>query len=129
MPFLEKNVTKSQCKDAGLALVLILLLLALTTSQRYLLPAGIVLLVVTMTAPALYKPFARFWFVFSHTLGTLVSRVLLTVLFYLLVTPVGLLRRLFGKDAMQLKSWKKDRTSVFQSRDHLFTSQDLDQPY
>lgn len=129
MTFLANKVSTTQSKDSGLALVLVSLILALATSPRYFLPLGIGLLIVTMTAPVLFKPFARFWFGLSHSLGSLVSRVLLTVLFYAMVTPVGLLRRALGKDAMQLKSWKQGRTSVFQSRDHLFTRQDLDHPY
>lgn len=129
MPFLAANVSQSQSKDAGLALVLICLILALGGASRIFLPLGIGFLLVTMTAPGLFKPFARLWFGFSHALGTVVSRILLTILFYLLVTPVGIVRRLLGKDAMQLKSWKSSRTSVFINRDHLFTAQDLDHPY
>lgn len=129
MAFLAANVTQSQSKDAGLALVLICLILAWGGTSRFFLPLGIGFLLVTMTAPGLFKPFARFWFGFSHTLGAVVSRILLTILFYLLVTPVGIIRRLLGKDAMQLKSWKRSRGSVFQDRDHLFTAQDLDHPY
>lgn len=130
MVFFNPNVTISQSRDSGLALVLICLILAMTISTRYFLPAGILLLVVSMTLPGLFRPFAKVWFGFSHALGTVVSRVLLTILFYALVTPVGLVRRvLLGKDTMQLKAWKAAQTSVFQTRDHLFQRQDLDHPY
>lgn len=129
MALLAKEVSASQCKDSGLALVLICLILDAVTSPQYFLPAAIVLLLVTMTAPGLFKPFAKFWFGFSHLLGAVVSRVLLTLLFYVLVTPVGLARRMLGKDAMQLNKWKKGHTSVFHNRDHQFTRQDLEHPY
>ena len=39
----------------------------------------------------------------SFYIGQIVSRVLLTVLFLLVVTPLGLLLRLFGKDLLHLK--------------------------
>lgn len=123
------KVSDEQCKDSGLALVLIALILSMVFSPHYLLPIGIGLLVVTMTVPTLFRPFARIWFGFSHALGTLVSRMLLTLLFYGLVTPVGCIRRLLGKDSMQLKKWKRGEVSVFHDRDHLFTRQDLDNPY
>jgi multisubunit Na+/H+ antiporter MnhG subunit len=129
MTLLIKDVSATQCKDSGLALVLICLILALTTSSQYFLPAAIIVLLVTMTAPGLFKPFARFWFGFSHVLGTFVSRILLTLLFYVLVTPVGLVRKVLGKDAMQLKAWKKGHTSVFHNRDHQYKRQDLEHPY
>lgn len=129
MPLYLEKVSTTQCKDAGLALVLLCLILALLDTASCFLPLGLAFLVVTMTAPGLFRPFAKFWFGFSHALGTLVSRALLTVLFYLMVTPVGIIRRMMGKDAMQLKSWKQDRASVFHDRDHQFTAKDLDHPY
>jgi polyferredoxin len=126
---MKMEVSDEQCKDSGLALVLIALILSMVFSPHYLLPIGIGLLVVTMSVPTLFRPFARIWFGFSHALGTLVSRILLTLLFYGLVTPVGCIRRLLGKDSMQLKKWKNGKVSVFHDRDHLFTRQDLDNPY
>lgn len=129
MKLIKMKVSDEQCKDSGLALVLIALILSMVFSPHYLLPIGIGLLVVTMSVPTLFRPFARIWFGFSHALGTLVSRMLLTLLFYGLVTPVGCIRRLLGKDSMQLKKWKRGKVSVFHDRDHMFTRQDLDNPY
>lgn len=129
MKLMKMEVSDEQCKDSGLALVLIALILSMVFSPHYVLPIGIGLLVVTMSVPTLFRPFARIWFGFSHALGTLVSRILLTLLFYGLVTPVGFIRRLLGKDSMQLKKWKRGEVSVFHDRDHLFTRQDLDNPY
>ncbi len=126
---IKMKVSDSQCKDSGLALVLIALILAMTFSPYYFLPISTGLLVVTMSVPTLFRPFARIWFGFSHTLGTVTSRILLTLLFYGLVTPVGFIRRVIGKDSMQLKKWKRGQASVFHDRDHLFTRQDLDHPY
>jgi len=129
MSIFSENTSPSQSKDAGLALVLICLLIALTTGLKHFLVIGTILLVVVMTAPNLFRPFAKFWFGFSHLLGTVVSRILLTILFYCMVTPVGFARRLLGKDAMQLGKWKQGRDSVFHNREHQFSRQDLDHPY
>ena len=129
MPLLIQKVTTSQCRDSGLALVLICLILVLVTSSRFFILLAIGLLVVTMTAPVLFKPFAKFWFGISHALGTVVSLFLLTVLFFFLVTPVGLVRRAMGKDSLQLKKFKREKGSVFQNRDHLFSREDLEHPY
>jgi energy-coupling factor transporter transmembrane protein EcfT len=129
MRFNLQDVTASQCKDSGMALVLLCLLLAVGTSSRNFLLLGIGLLIVTMTVPVLLKPFARLWFGLSHALGAVVSGILLTLLFFLMVTPLGLLRRILGKDSMQMKKWKQGESSVFQERDHLFSSEDLENPY
>jgi len=129
LKLIKMKISDEQCKDSGLALVLIALILSMVFSPHYLLPIGIGLLVVTMSVPTLFRPFARIWFGFSHALGTLVSKILLTLLFYGLVTPVGCIRRVLGKDSMQLKKWKRGKVSAFHDRDHLFTRQDLDNPY
>ncbi len=125
----DKKITTEQCKDSGLALVLITLICFLVWKQPILIPLAIAFLLVTMTYPPIFKPFAIFWFALSTALGTVVSKIILTLLFYLLVFPIGLLRRTMGKDAMQIKDWKKSKKSVFHIRDHRFDSKDLENPY
>jgi hypothetical protein len=90
---------------------------------------AIIFLVVAMTYPLIFQPFARFWFALSTALGTVVSKIILTVLFFVIVLPIGLIRRALGKDAMQMKSWKKGKESVFRTRQHKFTAKDLEHPY
>jgi hypothetical protein len=123
------NISKEQAKDAGMAVVLILLLLGIFLKQRVFYPYAAAALVVNMTLPGIYKPFAVIWFGAATFLGTIMSKVLLTVVYILLVVPVGLLRRLLRKDSLQLKKFKKNGSSVFRDRDHLFQSTDIENPY
>jgi len=123
------KLTVENCKDSGLALVLICLICFLVWERSALLILGIIFLVVAMTYPPVFKPFARVWFALSIALGTVVSKIILSVLFFGLVMPVGLLRRAMGKDAMQVKEWKKGNASVFRTRDHRFVAADLEHPY
>ena len=90
---------------------------------------AIIFLLVAMTHPPLFKPFAQFWFALSTALGTVASKIILALLFFLLVFPVGLLRRLLGKDALQVKRWKKGHDSVFHTRNHRFAAKDMETPY
>jgi hypothetical protein len=123
------NISKDQAKDAGMAVVLILLLLGIFLKQQVFYPYAAAALVVNMILPGIYKPFAVIWFGVATFLGTIMSKVLLTVVYILLVVPVGLIRRLLGKDSLQLKKFKKDGSSVFKERDHLFQSTDIENPY
>ncbi len=127
--FIPKTATLDQAKDTGMALTLIALLIGYFAHKPYGIAAAIVLLLAAMTWPGLYRPAARLWFGLSHVLGTVMSKVLLTVLFFVLVTPVGLARRLAGKDSLQLRSWKKGRSSVFKPRNHAFVPGDIQHPY
>ena len=125
----QKKLSVENCKDAGLALVLISLICYQVWKMEILILSAIIFLVVAMTYPPIFKPFARFWFALSTALGTVVSKIILTVLFFVIVMPIGLLRRVLGKDAMQIKDWKKGKESVFRLRDHRFTAKDLEHPY
>ena len=122
-------ITVEKCKDSGLALVLISLICYQVWKLEIFIILAIIFLVVTMTYPLIFQPFARFWFALSIALGTVVSKIILTVLFFVIVLPIGLIRRALGKDAMQMKSWKKGKESVFRTRQHQFTAKDLEHPY
>lgn len=68
------------------------------------------------------------WFKLSELMGSVMSKVLLTVIFYLFLTPIALLYRLIGKkDMLHLK--RGNRNSNFVERDHQFTKDDLENPW
>jgi hypothetical protein len=125
----DTKITVEKCKDSGLALVLICLICFLVWDRSILLLLAIFFLVVAMTCPRIFQPFARFWFGLSTALGTIVSKIILAALFYGLVFPVGLVRRAMGKDAMRINCWKRGMESVFRVRDHRFAAEDLEHPY
>lgn len=127
--FLPKIVTRGQAKDTGMAMVLICLLAYHFSDIEKLIAVSIILLVVNMVVPQLYKPLAKLWLGLSNILGTVMSSLLLTILFFLLVTPIALFRRITGYDTLQLKKWKKDGTSVFHVRDHGYQQTDIEKPY
>ena len=60
--------------------------------------AGVVLGAVGLIAPRLLKWVYVGWMTVGLILGTIVSTVLLILLFYFVVTPVGLLARIMGND-------------------------------
>ncbi len=125
------NITKDQSKDTGMAIVLILFILGqiFHDISEALRISAIVVLVIDMVLPIVFKPAAWVWFGFANILGTVMSKILLTIIFIFLVTPMGLIRTIMGKDTLLLKKWKKGDSSVFHIRDHLFQSQDIEKPY
>jgi hypothetical protein len=129
MAAFPQKITRDQARDTGLAFVLIALLIAYWGDRPQAILAGIVLLILSMVWPKIYRPLAILWLGLSHLLGTVTSKIILTTLYVCLVIPVGLFRRMLGKDALQLKKWKKDQASVFQVRDHRILKEDLEQPY
>lgn len=123
------QATPEQAKDTGMAMVLICLLLGYWGKFPQFLAVSIVLLLITMVWPKAFRPLAGLWFGLSHLLSQVVSRVVLTIVFFGLVTPIGVIRRWRGADALQLKKWKKGQDSVFITREGPVQSKDLMQPY
>jgi hypothetical protein len=129
MELIPKTITTDQAKDTGMAMVLICLLIAFFGGKQLFSGLAILLLLINMIWPNVFKPVAKVWLGFSHILGSVMSRIILSIIFIVLVLPVGFFRRAIGKDSLQLKKWKKGNESVFKTREHEFTSDDIKHPY
>ena len=127
--YFPRTISKKQAADTGMAAVLILLLIGLFTQNNLYYKIAIPVLVINMTFPMFYYPFAVIWLGFSHILGTVVSKIILTIVYIIMVMPLGLIRRLLGKDSLQLSEFKKDTRSVMKTRDYIFSSKDIEKPY
>lgn len=123
----EDRIRKS--RDTGLALVLALLILLYFTHRIILLLPAIGTLLIAMTVPAVFAPLARLWFGLSHVMGTIASTVILSALYFFLVAPIGMFRRIFGADTMNMSKWKSSDESTLTVRDHLYTKADMEKPY
>jgi hypothetical protein len=69
----------------------------------YLLSPGVLLTVFGLLAPRALRPVYLGWMAMAFALGLVVSTVLLTLFFFLVITPVSLMARLFGKDFLSLR--------------------------
>jgi len=124
-----KTITPLQCRDTCLALTFLLLLIQVFTKTAYLAYTAMLLLLLGMVFPNAMKVPARIWFGLSHLLGQVMSRVLFGIIWLLLVLPMGLVRRMLGKDSLRLKLWKQSSVSCFVERAHVFSAEDLKNPY
>ncbi len=62
-----------------------------------------VFLLITLKAPALLALPNRLWLRVGLLLNRIISPVVLAFLFYVVVTPMGVLMRMFGKDNLRLR--------------------------
>ena len=65
--------------------------------------AGVIIGLVAIIAPGLLTPFNRAWMKLGELMGKVVSPLVLGVIFFVLITPVALVTRLFGRDELHLK--------------------------
>ncbi len=76
---------------------------------------SLVFLILGLTNSKFLTPLKILWFKFGLLLGKIVSPIILGIVFFLVVTPTGLIMRAFKKDLLNLK--KKDSKSYWIKRD------------
>jgi len=122
---ITQKISKEQCSSFGQVCVLFMLLLYLLHPGKAWIVAGAFLLLVNILFPLVFYPFAWVWFLLGKWMGNITSSVILSIIFLIVVMPVGFIRKLRGKDPLRLLEFKKGKHSVFKDRHHEFVPEDL----
>ena len=77
---------------------------------------GALLLVLGLTKPILLKWPSAVWWKFAMVLGHINARVILTIAFLLVLTPIGLLWRVIGRDPMRRRRKNFEGWSAYPAR-------------
>ena len=64
---------------------------------------SIIFLVLGLLNSKILAPLNKLWFKFGILLGKIISPIIMGIIFFLVVTPIGLTMRIFGKDVLNLK--------------------------
>jgi len=83
----------------------------------YLLTTGAILLFLGLAAPRALKHIYIVWMTLALVLGFVVSGALLTLFFFVVITPIGWVARCFGNDFLSLKL-KPEAASYWLPREH-----------
>ena len=74
--------------------------------------AAILFIALGRWAPGWLKPFHKAWMTLALVLGFVTSRLILCILYYCVLTPIGLIIRLTGKDLLD-RGWNKKASSYW----------------
>jgi hypothetical protein len=118
-----KNIKseKNDIRKFGITIGLFLMILAGyffwrgRDSFEILLVSGIVLCVLGLAIPIVLKPIYWIWMILAVVLGWIMTRVILSLLFYIVITPIGMLSRLSGNRFLDLK-WDKSKDTYWNYR-------------
>ena len=66
--------------------------------------------------PIILKPIYLIWMIFAVILGWTITRVILSLLFFLIITPIGVITKVFGKDYLEIKK-EASNDSYWNKRD------------
>jgi hypothetical protein len=107
-------MNRSTEKSFGILFFFVLMIIAFypilnSEKIRFLLfiPAFI-FLILAYLKPNLLKPLNLAWVKLGEILGRVLAPIVMFLLFFIIVTPIGLLVRLFGKDLLKIKFTKDD---------------------
>ena len=64
---------------------------------------SLIFLVLGILNSNILSPLNKLWFKFGIFLGKIISPMIMGIIFFLVVTPIGLIMRLIGKDVLNLK--------------------------
>jgi hypothetical protein len=67
------------------------------------LTGSVLFALVALVYPRVLGPLNRLWMKFGLLLAAVISPIMLGIIFYLCITPIGYLMRLLGKDPMRLR--------------------------
>ena len=76
---------------------------------KWSLSISIIFLILGLLNSKILSPFNRLWFKFGIFLGRIISPIIMALIFFIVVTPIGLIMRLLRKDLLNLK-YKKNKS-------------------
>ena len=106
---MEKKIKVSSNKSFGIVfsifflLISVYLLLNNNPIYYWSLFVSFIFLVLGLMNSKILSPLNLLWFKFGILLGRIISPVVMGVIFFLVVTPISIILKIFGKDVLNLK--------------------------
>lgn len=121
------NAVKKTGLTVGVVLLIISMLLWYLDKLTfiYFSTIGGLFVILAVIAIPVLRPFHKLWMMLALLMGFVMSRVILTILYYFVLTPIGLIAKLIGKKFMPLTFdknaityWEKRENTVKQQIDY-----------
>ena len=109
------------------SLFFVILYLIRGSAEPILLYLNPVFLLLGLFFPQVLKPLHYIWMKLGHYLGIVSSYIALTILFFILLTPLALIRRLFHNRAIKINTNHKSESMwIERSQKSLISPKDMD---
>ena len=117
--------SKSSNRSFGLLFFIVFLILGLWPLKSgenlnfYFLAISLIFLILGLINSKLLSPFNKFWIKLGVILGNIIAPIVMALVYFVILTPVSLIVRLFGKDLLALRFFKKKKHIGLQEKKHL----------
>ncbi len=130
-----KNEDSQEFRKFGLTIGILLVALSIflfwrdVDSYLYTLSFGLILTLFGLVKPKFLRPIYILWMIFALILGQIMTRVILTIIFILLFTPVGLILRFLRKDILNEKYDRQTESYWIKRKEVPFDPKTLEKQY
>lgn len=103
------DIKISSNRSFGVVFFIVFLLIALypllnnNEIRLWSLIISVLFLILGILNSKILSPLNKVWFKFGLLLGKIISPIIMGVIFFLVVTPIGFIMKLLGKDLINLK--------------------------
>ena len=80
------------------------------TANIYLIIISLFFLIFGLINSKILSPFNKAWVKFGEILGLIIAPIIMALVYFIILTPISLILRMFGKDLLGLKFMKKQDT-------------------
>ncbi len=116
---------KNQNRSFGLLFFIFFLALALWLLTKkgeinlYLIAIGLIFLVLGLLNSKILSPLNKAWIKLGEILGRIIAPIVMAIVYFLILTPISLLVRLFGKDLIGMKFSNDIKSYWIKRKKHL----------
>ncbi len=87
----------------------------------YLIIISVIFIILGLLNSKLLSPLNNLWIKFGEILGKIIAPIVMAVVYFLILTPISLLVRLFGKDLIEMKFNNNVKSYWIKRKKHLGT--------
>ena len=123
---MQKNIKLPSNRNFGIVFFIVFLIIALWPILKqneirvWSLIISFIFFVLGLINSKLLTPLNKLWFKFGILLGNIIAPIVMGIVFFLVVTPTGLIMRFFRKDILKLK--KNSSNSYWINKDNTNSS-------
>jgi hypothetical protein len=117
---MRKTITNEKALETTGILALACLIAGIVFQNEYLIYCAVGLLSIGLFLKSLSSRIARIWLAFAESAGAFNTKIILALVFFVLLTPIAMLYRLFHGDFMCLKRKNTHETSLWKAREVTF---------
>ena len=111
---MRKKIKHSSNKSFGIVFFIVFLVIGFYpiindgNYRAWALVISLIFLILGLLNSSILTPLNLIWFKFGILLGNIVAPIVMGIIFFFVITPIGITMRLFGKDLLNLKKNSKE---------------------